>query len=68
MRSTASLFNKTLFSKDIKRLWPIWVVFSIIASLIGFAYSTGIRNNLAYYYNHPAWVAIVGDGNFMKEK
>ncbi len=53
MRSTASLFNKTLFSKDIKRLWPIWVVFSIIASLIGFAYSTGIRNNLAYYYNHP---------------
>ena len=24
--------------------------------------------DMAYYYNHPAWVAIVGDGNFMKEK
>ncbi len=44
MRSTASLFNKTLFKNDFKRLWPLWVVFSIISALIGISFIYGLRN------------------------
>ena len=44
MRSTASLFNKTLFKNDFKRLWPIWGVFSIISALIGIALIYGLRS------------------------
>lgn len=34
MKSKTSFFSKTLFIKNIKRYWPVWIVASIIALLV----------------------------------
>ena len=37
MRSRTSLFNKTIFIKNLTRLWPVWALFSLGGMITAFA-------------------------------
>lgn len=48
MKSKKALFNKTVFLKTITRLWPIWVLASVIAVFSAAAYVFDWRGQMYY--------------------
>ena len=51
MRSGTSLFNKTIFVKNLTRMWPVWALFSIGGLITAFASFTSTFMNTGDMYS-----------------
>lgn len=52
MKSKTSFFSKTLFNKNLKRYWPVWVILTIFALLV--PVYVGIQIGREYTYGSEA--------------